>query len=136
MKRILANRAILLGAIVLCATGLVGAAGLFSRSEKPAPAAEPAKSAAAPTTPVAKQVPAQDPRCAFQDKDDKDDDAKEAKVQKAKPDTDDDELECGDQNDDDREAGEGKESEHGKRAPKASEGKVAPGTTGKSATGR
>src|SRR5262245_55383068 len=115
MKRILANRAILLGAIVFCATALVGAAGLFSRMEKPASPAPAAKPAATPAALVAKQTPVQDPRCALQDQDD---DAKEAKV-KGKPDTDDDELECGDQNDDDREVGEDRDRHHGEREKSA-----------------
>ena len=136
MKRMFANRAILLGAIVLFATALVGATGLFSRSDKPEPPAAAAKPAAAPVALTARQTPAQDPRCALQDKDDKDDDAKESKVKKSKPDTDDDELECGDQNDDDHERAEGKEGEHGKHSPKGSEGNAAPGTKAKSATGR
>src|SRR5215468_2721064 len=99
MKRMFANRAILFGAIVVCATALVGATGVFSRGGKSPSSTVAAKPAAAPAaTPVAvtaKQTPPQDPRCALQDKDD---DAKEARVKKGKPDTDDDELECGDQN--------------------------------------
>ncbi len=139
MKRMFANRAILLGAIVLFATALVGATGLFSRSEKPAPPAAASKPPAAPVALTAKQTPAQDPRCALQDKDDRDDDAKESKVKKSKPDTDDDELECGDQNDDDGGAKEDDAREHGKRGEhdkKALEKKAEPGKAGKAPAGR
>jgi hypothetical protein len=112
MNRLLANRGLLLAAIVVCATGLLGAAGILAKIDSPTPlpaVTKPAATAPAPTVPTAKQAPAQDPRCALQDQDD---DAKESKVKKAKPDTDDDELECGDQNDDDREVGEDRDRHH------------------------
>lgn len=133
MNRLLANRGILLGAIVVCATGLVGAAGLLSRPDTSTPPPVAAKPGA-PASTVTKQQPAQDPRCAFQDKDDKDDDAKESKVKTNKPDLDDDELECGDQNDDDREVGE-KDREHGEHNKKAPAKKADEGKTAKTAAG-
>ena len=92
-------RILLLSVVALVVAGFAGYASLRARTD-PAPAtptpAAPAKAAAT----VAKQEPAQDPRCANQDVDD---DRQEARVGKKKPDTDDVELQCGDQDDDDDE---------------------------------
>ena len=107
-------RVLLLSVVALVVAGFAGYASLRARTDpgpaKPTPAA-PAK---APAT-VAAQKPAEDPRCANQDDDD---DKQEAKVGRKKPDTDDVELQCGDQNDDDNEV-EDKDEKAGehKKAP-------------------
>jgi len=135
MNRLLSNRGLLLAALVVCATGLVGATSVLVsvESSKAIPAVVKPVAAAPAPVPAGNvaQVPTQDPRCAFQDRDD---DAKESKVKKAKPDLDDDELECGDQNDDDREVGEDRDRHHGEHEKSAAK-KTEPATPVKRSKG-